>query len=77
MLYQPGPYDPAQPTQGGADPPTHEEDLDEYDANTTLQFPCLRNLCDEDQPILYRTKPCTGNARHTYSRDLLPRMLPT
>ncbi|RHY82629.1 hypothetical protein DYB37_012831 [Aphanomyces astaci] len=52
--YHPGPYEPAQPTQGGAGPPTQEEDLDEYDANTALQFPGLRNLCDDGQPILYR-----------------------
>ncbi|RHZ14557.1 hypothetical protein DYB26_005616 [Aphanomyces astaci] len=52
--YHPGPYEPAQPTQGGACPPTQEEDLDEYDANTALQFPGLRNLCDDGQPILYR-----------------------
>ncbi|RLO06695.1 hypothetical protein DYB28_007258, partial [Aphanomyces astaci] len=53
--YQPGPPDPTQHSQDSTDPPSHEEDLDEYDANTALQFPGLRNLCDEGQPILYRT----------------------
>ncbi|RHZ04961.1 hypothetical protein DYB31_004223 [Aphanomyces astaci] len=53
--YQPGPLDPTQPSQDSTDPPSHEEDLDEYEANTAVQFPGLRNLCDEGQPILYRT----------------------
>ncbi|RLO13203.1 hypothetical protein DYB28_007400 [Aphanomyces astaci] len=53
--YQPGPPDPTQHSQDSTDPPSHEEDLDEYDANTALEFPGLRNLCDEGQPILYRT----------------------
>ncbi|RQM29005.1 hypothetical protein B5M09_012456 [Aphanomyces astaci] len=53
--YQTGPPDPTQHSQDSTDLPSHEEDLDEYDANIALQFPGLRDLCDEGQPILYRT----------------------
>ncbi|ETV77178.1 hypothetical protein H257_09064 [Aphanomyces astaci] len=40
--YQPDPPDPTQHSQDSTDPPSHEEDLDEYDANTALQFPAVQ-----------------------------------
>ncbi|ETV83339.1 hypothetical protein H257_04090 [Aphanomyces astaci] len=38
-----------------ADTTIDDDDQEEYDANTALQFPGIRNLHDEGQPILYRT----------------------
>ncbi|ETV68973.1 hypothetical protein H257_15130 [Aphanomyces astaci] len=41
--------------QGVADHTIDDDDQEEYDANTALQFPGIRNLHDEGQPNLYRT----------------------
>ncbi|ETV66694.1 hypothetical protein H257_16904 [Aphanomyces astaci] len=53
--YQPSSYEPGQNEQGVADTTIRDDDQEEYDANTALQFPGIRNLHDEGQPILYPT----------------------
>ncbi|RHZ19157.1 hypothetical protein DYB37_008079, partial [Aphanomyces astaci] len=53
--YQPSSYEPGQNEQEVADTTIDDDDQEEYDANTALQFPGIRNLHDEGQPILYRT----------------------
>ncbi|ETV65962.1 hypothetical protein H257_17440 [Aphanomyces astaci] len=42
--YQPSPYEPAQTERGVAGPTIDEDDQEEYDATTALQFPGIRNL---------------------------------
>ncbi|ETV71327.1 hypothetical protein H257_13454 [Aphanomyces astaci] len=46
---------PTRPPPEVADTTIDDDDQEEYDANTALQFPGIRNLHDEGQPILYRT----------------------
>ncbi|RHZ01165.1 hypothetical protein DYB37_008122 [Aphanomyces astaci] len=53
--YQPSPCEPGQTEQGVADHTIDDDDQEEYDANTALQFSGIRNLHDEGQPNLYRT----------------------
>ncbi|KAF0708073.1 hypothetical protein AaE_013362 [Aphanomyces astaci] len=53
--YQPSSYEPGQNEQEVADTTIDDDDQEGYDANTALQFPGIRNLHDEGQPILYRT----------------------
>ncbi|KAF0705714.1 hypothetical protein AaE_014396 [Aphanomyces astaci] len=53
--YQPNTYEPAPTEQGAADQSIDDDDQEEYDTNTALQFPGIRTLHDEGQPIMYRT----------------------
>ncbi|RHX99830.1 hypothetical protein DYB36_013555, partial [Aphanomyces astaci] len=53
--YQPSTYEPAPTEQRAADQTIDDDDQEEYDTNTALQFPGLRTLYDEGQPIMYRT----------------------
>ncbi|RLO09969.1 hypothetical protein DYB28_008188 [Aphanomyces astaci] len=53
--HQPIPYEPAPNEQGATDQNIDDDDQEEYDTNTALQFPGIRTLHDEGQPIMYRT----------------------
>ncbi|KAF0774581.1 hypothetical protein AaE_001719, partial [Aphanomyces astaci] len=53
--YQPNTYEPAPTEQEAAAQSMEDDDQEEYDTNTALQFPGLRTLHDEGQPIMYRT----------------------